>query len=254
MLWSGGYAEQRCYNSAGNPLDPSGTMPTTDVLVLAVARQPGGLMIAGMTTERDPVTGLRWVRSTMSAPLALDDLRYADGTFVRPGDVVRLATESTESPAPHVESVALDLEAQPVERVRQLSDERRAGFFPAHLDTDPAAVLRERTRSLCLIRPDYAHAIISFDEETGRFETRLALMSGKLRSNDEGIAVADIYWRALARTWLGDEPYVEIDDADLQARLGDMYVVIGLNRKSNPLILGVHTVPPYETTLDEDAL
>lgn len=229
-------------------------MPTTDVLVLAVARQVGGLMIAGMTTERDPETGLRWMRNALSNPLALDDLRYADGTLVRPGDVVRMDARPMPSTLPHVESVTLDFEAQPVERVRQLSDERRAGFFPAHLDADPAAVLRERTRSLCLVRPDYAHAVISFDEETGRFETRVALMVGKLRSNEEGIAVADIYWRALARTWLGDEPYVEIDDADLQARLGDLYVVIGLNRKSNPLIVSVHTVPSYEATIDEDAL
>ncbi len=229
-------------------------MPTTDVLVLAVARQPGGLMIAGMTTERDPVTGLRWMRSSLNAPLGVDDLRYDDGTLVRPGDVVRLETVAAEAAAPHVETVVLNLEGQPLVRVRQLSDERRAGFFPAHLDTDPAAVLRERTRSLCLVRPDYAHAIISFDEDTGRFETRIALVVGKLRSNEEGIAVGDIYWRALARTWLGDEPYIEIDDADLQSRLGDMYLVIGLNRKSNPLILGVHTVPPYAATIDEDAL
>ncbi len=229
-------------------------MPTTDVLVLAVARQPGGLMIAGMTTERDPVTGLRWVRSALSTPLSLEDLRYADGTIVRPGDVVRMEAQGAEAPPPHQESVVLDFEAQPVERVRQLTEERRAGFFPAHLDTDPAAVLRERTRSLCLVRPDYAHAVISYDEDTGRFETRIALVAGKLRSNEEGIAVGDIYWRAMARTWLGDEPYIEVDDTDLQARLGDMYLVIGLNRKSNPLILGVHTVPPYEATLDEDAL
>jgi hypothetical protein len=229
-------------------------MPTTDVLVLAVARQPGGLMLAGMTTERDPVTGLRWVRSALSAPLTLDDLRYEDGTLVRPGDVVRLDAQPVPS-APHVESATLDFEAQPVQRVRQLSDERRAAFFPAHLDAEPAQVLRERSRSLCLIRPDFAHAVVSFDEETGRFETRIALVAGKLRSNEEGIAVTDLYWRALARTWLHDEDsYVEIDDADLQARLGDMYVVIALNRNGNPVIVGVHTVPPYEATIDEDAL
>ncbi len=230
-------------------------MQTTDVLILAVARQPGGLTVAGMTTERDPTTGLRWVRPIPEAGAwGLDDLRYADDTYVRPGDVVRLDLEAPEELAPYVENAVVDLGANRLERVRRLSAERRATFFADHLDQAPKEVLRERVRSLCLLRPEHVRAIVSCDEETGRFETRLYVVASGLKSNEEGIAVVDIYWRALMREWLADEQYIEIEDDDLRARLGDFYVVVGLGRKGGPLILGVHTVPDYEATLDEDAL
>jgi hypothetical protein len=230
-------------------------MPTTDVLVLAVARQGSGLVLAGMTTERDPKTGLRWVRPIPpEGRFDPEMLHYEDGSLVRPGDVVRLPLGAPEAAIPHVENVPVELDDQPLQRVRRLTPERREAFFVDHLDQSPTDVLRDRSRSLCLVRPDFVHAIISFDEETGRFDTRLALMVGKLRSNDEGIFVSDVYWRALMHAWLGDQEYMEVDDNELQSRLGDMYVVIGLGRKANPLILGVHTVPEYEVIIDEDAL
>ena len=230
-------------------------MTTTDVLILAVARQPGGLTIAGMTTERDPTTGLRWVRPVPEGGAwTVDMLRYGDGSIVRPGDVVRLDLGEPEGAPPYVENVSVQLSPEPLQRVRRLSAERRASFLGDHVDQAPAEVLRERSRSLCLLRPDLVHGIISLDEETGRFDARLALLAGKLKSNEEGIAVTDIYWRALMWTWLGDEPYLEIDDAELLERLGELYVVIGLGRKGGPLILGVLTVPEYAAELDEEAL
>ncbi len=212
-------------------------------------------MVAGMTTKRDEKTGLRWVRVVPENGIWMpDELRYADGSLIRPGDVVRMELGEPRPSPPQVENVGVSLEAAPRERVRRLSGERRTAFFDGHLDQAPAEVLRERSRSLCLIRPELVHAIISCDEETGRFETRLALMVGSLKSNEEGIAVADIYWRALMRTWLGDEEYLEIDDAELLSRLGELYVVVGLSRKGGPLIVGIHTVPEYTTTIDEEAL
>lgn len=212
-------------------------------------------MVAGMTTERDEKTGLRWVRAVPEAGIWMpDDLRYADGSLVRPGDVVRMELGELEPAPPHVENVRVSLDTAPLERVRRLSDERRMAFFDGHLDQAPSEVVRERSRSLCLIRPELVHAIVSCDAETGRFETRLALMIGRLKSNEEGIAVTDIYWRALMRTRLGDDEYLEIDDAELLSRLGELYVVVGLNRKGVPLIVGIHAVPEYTATIDEDAL
>ena len=229
-------------------------MTTTDVLILAVAKQRGGLMIAGMTTERDPVTRLRWIRlAPADVPLELDELRYADGTLVRPGDVVRLQLGEARPVPPHVESVDLDLSDVPLERVRRLQGDRRAAFFTEHVDPEPADVLRSRARSLCLVKPDYLHVIVTLDEESGRFESRLALHIGKLRSNEEGVPVGDIYWRALTRQWLGDNGFEEFDDAQLRSQLGEIYVVVALGRKG-PIIIGVHTVPEYEVTLDEAAL
>ena len=240
-------------------------MPTSDVLILAVARQPGGLTIAGMTTERDPTTGLRWVRPTLGGgPWQLDALKYDDGTLVRPGDVVRLALGPFQSPSPHIESVEADPGSEPLERVRQLSGERRASFFAGHLDPSPRDVLSARSRSLCLVRPDHLTATIEFEQETGHFDTKLAIAIATGATHEDGtprylrsredIVVTDVYWRALAREWLGDEEFMEVDESELRERLGEIYVVLGLSPKGAPRVLGVHTVPDYQASLDEDAL
>src|SRR5688500_20324459 len=99
-------------------------MPITDVLILAVARRGGGLSIAGMTTERDATTGLRWVRPVPEeGRWSLGDLRYADGTLVRPGDVVRLDLAPAEGLAPFVENAVAVPSEQSLVRVRQLAGE-----------------------------------------------------------------------------------------------------------------------------------
>ncbi len=229
-------------------------MTTADVLILAVARQDDGLTIVGMTTERDAVTHLRWVRlSPADVPLTLDELRYGDGTLVRPGDVIRLALGAPRRQAPHIESVEIDLAEMPVQRVRRLEGERRSAFFAQHLDPDPADVVRHRHRSLCLVRPDHFHAIACINEDSGEFEARLALRIGKLTSKEEGVPVNDIYWRALMRSWLGDNEFEEWDEEALRGHLGDLYLVLALGRKGL-FVAGVHTIPEYEADLDETAL
>ncbi len=242
-------------------------MPESDVLILAVARQPGGLLLAGMTTDRDPKTGLRWVRPVPDAgAFQLDELRYADGSLVRPGDVVRLPLEEPDPAPPHVENVRVELTGAPVELVRRLSPGRREAFFREHLDPAPREVLADRARSLCLVYPDMMTAIVEHDEETGQFDTKfsgVAIASGQfneegkpkyLRSRDDIIAT-DIYWRALMRSWLsGEDDFLEFDITELRERLGDLYLVISLSPKGTPRIVGVHAVPEYDVRLDEDAL
>ena len=240
------------------------TMPTTDVLILAVARQPGGLTIVGMTPERDATTGLRWVRLVAAEPFDLEELRYADGSIMRPGDVVRLALGEAQPASSHVENVAVELGDAPLERVRRLGGDRRAAFFAERLDPAPRQVLIERSRSLCLVRPAHLTAIIERDEETGHFGAKfaIAIPSGhfhedgtpKYLRSKEDVVVTDIYWRALMRTWLAGEEFMEVDDAELRERLGEIYVVVGLSPKGGQRILGVHTVPEYDVTLDQEDL
>ncbi len=240
-------------------------MPTTDLLILAISRQPGGLTVAGMTTERDPKTGLRWVRLVPAdEPFQLDALRYADGALARPGDVVRLELGEARPASPQVENIAVELDDEPLERVRQLPDERRAAFFAEHLDPTPREVLGERQRSLCLVRPDNMTAIVEYDEETSHFDAKffVRIASGQLRddgtpkylTSKEDIIVTDIYWRALMREWLGEEEFVEFNEAELKERLGEIYLVLGLSPKGGPRVLGVHSVPAYEATIDAENL
>ena len=241
-------------------------MPESDVLILAVARQPGGLFVAGMTTDRDPKTGLRWVRPVPDAgAFQIDELRYADGSLVHPGDVVRFSLSEPDPMPPHVENVRVELTGSPLERVRHLSPERREAFFTGHLDPAPREVLADRARSLCLVRPDKLTAIVEADEETGQFDTKFAVAIASGQLNEEGkpkylrsrddIIATDIYWRALMRSWLSEEDdFLEFNLTELRERLGELYLVIGLSPKGTPRIVGVHTVPEYDIQLHEDIL
>lgn len=225
-----------------------------DLLLLAISRLPNGLAIAGMTTEPDPITGLRWVRPIGDSLLVLDDLRFADGSLARPGDVIHVELGEPLGAPPHVENVAIISGFDPVTKVRSLTDARREKFFPAYLDQSPKDVLGGRTRSLCLVKPDDFHAVFAIDED-GRYETRFVdLHIGRARSED-GLPINDIYWRAWGKQHVNeDEPFAEFAADELRAILGDIYVVIGLNRRGTASIVGVHTLQALDVTLDEQAL
>jgi hypothetical protein len=226
----------------------------TDVLVLGIGRTRRGWSLAGMTTERDSVTVLRWVRPIKrDVPLTIDDLRYGDGSLIRLGDVVRLDLQEPQSQPPHIENVITNWDAHPPTRVRSLNAERYQNFFPKHLDPAPADVLVRRQRSLCLVRPDTLEAVFARDPETERFEARLIITIGRLH-NEDGLPVADPFWRALGEQQLGDEEYLEWDQHTLQTMYGKIYLVCGLGPRGGPMVLGVHSVPPYQLDLDDTTL
>lgn len=226
----------------------------TDVLILGLTRTRSGISVAGMTTEPDPLTGLRWVRPIKAdAPLTLDDLRYDDGALIRLGDVVQLDLQQPQPQPPHVENVLATFGEQPLAFIRELTDSRRVAFFPKHLDPAPGDVLIHRRRSLCLVQPDALEAVFNYDAETERFEARLMPRVGKLHSED-GVPVADLFWRAWGQQQLAEEEYMELDDAALREMFGDIYLTLGLGPRGGPLVLGVHTVPNYQLTIDDTAI
>ncbi len=227
----------------------------TDVLVLGIARVRNNYSLAGMTTEADPVTGLRWVRPIkLGMPLTRDDLHYEDGGPVRLGDVVQLDVVQLQPQPPHVENVVVNWEAGPPRFIRDLTEARRAAFFPRHIDPEPRAVLSKHPqRSLCLVKPDSVEAVFSYDEETERFEARLMPRLGGLHSED-GLPVFDPYWLAWGREFLGDKEFEQIDDQSLRAMLGEMYLTIALNARGRFQIIGVHTIPNYTLSVDETTL
>ncbi len=226
-----------------------------DVLVLGIARVRNNYSLAGMTTEPDAVTGLRWVRPIkLGAPLTRDDLHYEDGAPVRLGDVVQLDLVQPQPQPPHIENVVVNWEAGPPLFIRDLTDARRAAFFPKHIDPEPLAVLgRQPQRSLCLVKPDTLEAVFSYDEETERFEARLMPRIGKLYSED-GVPVFDPYWLAWGREFLGDKEFDQIDDEALHAMLGETYLTLALNARGRAQVIGVHTIPNYPLTVDETTL
>ena len=221
----------------------------TDVLVLGLGRTRSTLVLAGMTTEPDPVTVLRWVRPTLESSPALDHLRYADGSILQLGDVVRLDLMSVPAAPPFVEQAQINWNDEPLVRVRTLSAARRQSFFPKHLDPAPADVLARRQRSLCLVKPDQIEAVFTRDPETERMEARLIFTVGRLY-NEDGLPVGDLFWRAWGAEQLGDEEYLELDQAELEAQFGEIYLAIGLGPRGGPLVIGVHPTITYHADLE----
>lgn len=227
----------------------------TDVLVLGIARVRSSYSIAGMTTEPDPVTGLRWVRPLKQGlPLTRDDLHYEDGAPIRLGDVVQLDLAAPQAQPPFVENVVGNWEAGPPLFIRDLTEARRAAFFPKHIDPEPLKVIgRNPERSLCLVKPDSLEAVFSYDEEADRFEARVMPRIGKLHSED-GVPVFDPYWLAWGRNFLGDKEFDQLDDDQLRALVGETYLTLGLNARGRAQVIGVHTLPAYTLAVDETTL
>lgn len=227
----------------------------TDVLVLGIRRVRTNYGLVGMTTEADPTTGRRWVRPVKNGlPLTRDDLHYEDGLPVRLGDVIQLNLLEAQPEPPFVENVAANWDDGPPIFIRDLTETRRAAFFPAHLDPEPQAVLRASpSRSVCLVRPDSLEAVFTYEAELEKFEARLFPEIGKLHTPD-GLPVYDPYWQRWGRERLGDEEFLQFDAAELREQVGEVYLTIGLNARGGVQVLGVHTVPAYEVTVDDQTL
>ena len=236
-------------------------MPTVAVLILAVAKTFDGLFVAGMTTEPDLVTGLCWVRPTREhGRVRMDDLTTPDDQVLRPFDVVEFNLLRPRPNPPHTEDWIVDFERDHPSIVRRLKGERRSRFLHKYCDTAPRQVLQGQQRSLCLVKPSSVTG--SFRQDPGRahLDARLAFRLGGRTYRGSftkgGFATIDLKWLALGDSWLPEGGgWAEFDAGILEARYGieEIYLVIGLSRshqrRFEPVILGVHTVPDYEASI-----
>lgn len=239
-------------------------MPVKETLILAVTRMVAGMCIAGMTTEPDPVTGLRWVRPVRDhGHILLGDITTADGEVLQPFDVVEFSLLRPRPTPPHTEDWNTDFARNRPRIVRRLEGEKRAGFLAAHTDTAPHQVLKSQARSLCLVTPDRLKGTFRLDSYTGKLDARMSFQVGQhsvVGSHAQGgVSVTDIRWRALGRAWLGDQGgWTEFDDGDLEARFGisRVYLALGLTRAYRGafwvIVVGVHTVPDFDIEVDYD--
>lgn len=235
-----------------------------ETLILAVTRMVGGMCIAGMTTESDAVTGLRWVRPTREfGHVLLGDITTASGRVLQPFDVANLALLRPDPDPPHVEDWLTDFVHQRPEILRRLEGDKRARFLAKHTDTAPQQVLTNQERSLCLVKPDWITGQFHLDKYSGQLDARLSFGLGRHRvlgsTARGGISVTDLRWRSLGRAWLGDQAgWTEFDDGDLESRLGvtETYLALGLTRAFRgehwAIAVGVHTVPDFDVSVDYD--
>jgi hypothetical protein len=241
-------------------------MPVKETLMLAVTRMLGGVCIAGVTTEPDPVSGLRWVRPIREGGHVLPgDIITTRGVMLRPFDVVELNLLQPRPIPPHSEDWITDFVQRRPRIVRRLEGERRAKFLQKYLDTDPHQVLDCHERSLCLLKPDWIKGCFRLDAYSGKFDARLGFGLGGKRYTGSyakgGLSVTDLKWRALGRTWLPEDGgWTEFDAGDLEARLGidEIYLAVGLTRSFRGecwrIVIGVHTLPDYDASVDYDNL
>ena len=232
---------------------------SSDILILAVTRMRGGVCVAGMTTERDQTSGLRWVRPVKpSGALLPGDIRYPGGALMRIGDVVAWRLGDPRPDPPHVEDVLVDPVRAPARLLRRLDSERRARFCAEHLDRAAGDVLLHEKRSLCLLRPDTIAAWWSYDAYNGHYEARVAFQAGDFATGERGIPVTDLAWRALGRVWLRGSERLRLADAELRERIGDLFLTVGRGRTFEgrrwPLVVGVHAAGLPEVAIDEQNL
>lgn len=242
-------------------------MSLHQVLILAMTRMRSGICTAGFTTEPAPVTGLRWVRPVREFDTLLcGDMMDADGRLVQCGDVVELNLMSPHPDPPHVEDWLVDCVHHRPRLLRRLEGDKRAHFLASHLDQAPEDILIHHTRSLCLVHPEEVWANLAVDSYSNKYEARMGFrLPGDANSpratNQRGVSVTDLKWRALGRAWLaGEQRALTLGHANLLERLhaDDIYLTVGLSRSWQdqywPLVVGVHTVPDYEATIDIEML
>jgi len=235
-------------------------MPAREVLILAMSKMRSGICTAGLTTERDAVTGLRWVRPVREFDTLLPgDMTDANGRLLQCCDVVELNLISPRPDLPHVEDWVTDFIRCRPRLARQLEGERRAKFLAQYLDHQAEDVLIHRTRSLCLAKPEQVQAQFSLDAYSGKYEARMsfALPGDMTRTS---VSVTDLKWRALGRAWLGNGGQLALEHLTLVERLraDAIYLTLGLSRNYQgqywPLVVGVHVVPDYDAAIDVNRL
>ena len=240
-------------------------MPDTEILILAMTRMLSGVCTAGMTSEPDETTGLRWVRPVKDyGTLLLGDLTDARGRAIQLYDVVSLHLLEPRPNPPHTEDWLTDFGRHRPRLLRRLEGDRREKFFRNYLDTDPHEVLVAQKRSLCLTQPDQVWGCFTLDSYSGKYEARLAFSlvdQAFLGSASKGgLPVTDLKWRALGRAWLPDGGRLDFDGDSLRERLeiDEIYLTVGLSRTYEgriwPLVLAVHAVPDYSADIDYTSL
>jgi len=242
-------------------------MPPTEVLILAMTKMLSGICTAGFVNEPDPVTGLRWVRPVRDfGTLVPGDMIDTTGNLVQCGDVVELNLLSPCPDPPHTEDWLTDFVHYRPKPVRHLQGSKREHLFAEYLDDCPEDILVHHTRSLCLVQPDRIWAHFSLDAYSSKYEARMGFTLSKcpnstLAQSKRGIPVTDLKWRALGRTWLDPQGgHLALDHRMLCERLQTAKICLALGLSRNwqgrywLLVVGVHTTPDYEASIDLDCL
>ena len=243
--------------------------------ILAVTHMRTGVCLAGVRPDAPAV----WVRPVREhETVLLGDITYpsAPGAgappharrVMQPFDLAELALLHPRPDPPHIEDWTCDFARERPRLRAVLPAGERAALLDA-ASTSAADIWVRYTRSLGTLAVPDLTATFTRDGYTGKYETRLAfpdLPSGVPAS----IPCTDLKWRALGRRLLAKqaasaEPSgagnnlqtLTLSGDALRAALGGatrIWLALGSSRTHDgrhwPLIVGVHTLPDYEATID----
>jgi hypothetical protein len=184
----------------------------------------------------------------------LGDIRYRDGSYIRPFDVARLELSSHRPKPPHVEDWLCDFVRERPGRVGRLEGEERTKFLVEHAVPGGEGGILAAEYSLVLCAPLPTAASFALDEYSGKYDARVFVPGVE---EGRGMPVTDLKWRALGRSLLsrGENP-LKLSAANLRGTVGveKVYLALGLSRLHEgrrwPLVVGVHTLPDYEAEVD----
>jgi hypothetical protein len=232
-------------------------------VLLAVSRMLSGVCIGGIAPGGGP-----WVRPVKAfGCLQLGDIRFRGGALMRPFDRAALQLLKPQPDPPHVEDVLCDFVHPRPELRGRLTEPEREAFLLRCLDPRPADIWcphpekpaeRVDGRSLTLFEPPALTAAFAFDSYSEKFECRIAWPG---YDRPQGVAVTDLKWRALGQDWVrrgpGNQQY-SLEGLRQKLEAARVFLAVGLSRSYQgqvwPIVVGVHTLPDYEATVDERRL
>ncbi len=242
----------------------------TTLAILAVTLMKTGVCIAGVRAEEPSL----WVRPVREfGTVLLGDITYpgsgstpgAARRVMRPFDLVEFQLDRHRPDPPHIEDYTCDFSRNRPRLVGVVPERSRAALLAASATT-PAAIWGEATRSLGSLAVEQLTATFTADAYTGNYEARLGFPG--MPADASTVACTDLKWRALGRRLLshatpqsGDVTTLSLGTEQLHEALGGpraWWLALGATRSYNgrpwPLIVGVHTLPDYEATVDYTAL
>jgi putative nucleic acid modification protein with dual OB domain len=241
----------------------------TALVILAVTVMRTGVCIAGVRRDAPSV----WARPVREfGTVTLGDITYpvqaGQRRVMRPFDIVEITLESHHPEPPFVEDWVCDFSHHRPHLLGTLAEGERLTLLQAASAT-PESIWSGHNRSLGACMADDLSATFLHDEYAGKYEARLSFDDQPTATSS--LPCTDLKWRAFGRALLARENVSSTNQQvrtrslthqELRQALGGgeraIWLALGLTRELHgrrwPLVVGVHTIPDYEATVDYSTL
>jgi hypothetical protein len=241
----------------------------TSLVILAVTVMRTGVCNAGVRQDAPSL----WVRPVREfGTVTLGDITYPgqgeERRVMRPFDIVEIILDAHRPEPPFVEDWVCDFSRHRPRLLGTLAKDERLALLQA-ASAAPESIWSGHDRSLGACAADDLTATFSHDEYAAKYGARLSF--GAQPTDTSSLPCTDLKWRAFGRALLAKEGASSADqqvrtishtNQELRQALGGgeraIWLALGLTRELHgrrwPLVVGVHTFPDYEATVDYSTL